>query len=370
MKKYLTLFPYCENVHLIKDVGMIPFVLQKEFGYNSTIACYRSGEYSYLVSEIPGVNLVFIPRIFKNEILDSCLFLLRNFRKHEILQLYHFGRHRLIPACFFKLLKKMTFANSFTYLKLDADDNIINLKLTWQHRLFLKGVDLMSIETKKNHSILNKKNIFNQEVSYIPNGFYDYGKKERIEFVNKDNLIITVGRIGTYQKYNETLLEAFKTFSLKNDKWSLELIGPIDPKFSIYIDNYFKNNPNLISRVTFTGMMSDRKELVEKYKKAKIFVLTSRFEGFPLVYLEAIKFGCTILTTSISPSRDITDNEKYGKLFPIGDSIELANLLDFYSINDDKLREDCKLVQEFAYQNFSWLKICERINDLINNHKN
>lgn len=366
MKKYLTLFPYCENVHLIKDVGMIPFVLQKEFGYNSTIACYRNGEYSYLLSEIPGVNLVFIPRIFKNEILDSCLFLLRNFRKHEILQLYHFGRHRLIPACFFKLLKKMTFANSFTYLKLDADDNIINLKLTWQHRLFLKGVDLISVETKKIHSILNKKKIFEQEVSYIPNGFYDYGKKVRMNFTDKENLIITVGRIGTHQKYNETLLEAFKNFALKNDSWRLELIGPIEPEFNIYIENYFKRNPKLISRVVFTGAIIDRVKLVEKYKKAKIFVLSSRFEGFPLVYLEAIKFGCTILTTSISPSFDITDNEKYGSIFPIGNIIELTCLLEDYSLKQDRLNDNCIMVQEYANENFSWKKICSKIDFTIN----
>lgn len=32
---FATFFPGCLNVHLTKDVGMIPYVLYRDFGYDS-----------------------------------------------------------------------------------------------------------------------------------------------------------------------------------------------------------------------------------------------------------------------------------------------------------------------------------------------
>ena len=46
-KRFLTLFPELENVHLMKDVGMIPYIMHKEFGYDSYIASYCSRKLEY-----------------------------------------------------------------------------------------------------------------------------------------------------------------------------------------------------------------------------------------------------------------------------------------------------------------------------------
>ena len=47
-KRFLTLFPELENVHLMKDVGMIPYIMHKEFGYDSYIASYCSRNWNIL----------------------------------------------------------------------------------------------------------------------------------------------------------------------------------------------------------------------------------------------------------------------------------------------------------------------------------
>lgn len=363
MKNFLTIFPNTENVHLIKDVGMIPYTLHKDFGYDSTIASYENGEYSYLNSEVLGLKQVFIPKIFNHPALDSCFFVLLNFWKYDIVQCYHFTNHSLLILFFFKVLKKITFSNSFTYLKLDADDSAKELKVKKIHKFFMCNIDLLSVETKGLYEYFNSSNIFEKDVVYIPNGFYSKGERQYVDFSLKNNVIITVGRIGTFQKYNETLLEAFKEFALKNIDWNLEIIGPIENSFQNYIQEYFELNPNLIDRVLFTGSIADRAVLEEKYKKAKIFVLSSRFEGFPLVYLEAIKTGCTIISSAITPAYDITDNEKYGNIFPIGDSRALVRTLEKVIDDPIKLENDCKLIQDFAYDNFLWSKICDNIDN-------
>jgi len=367
MPRFLTIFPFASNVELIKDVGMIPYILNNKYNYDSTIASYKNGDYPYIFSEVNGLKQIFIKKRTKHSTIDSLLFVFSNFSKFDVLQTYHLNRSSLLILFFFKLLKKITFSKSYTYLKLDASDDIKRLDVSFLEVFFLKTINLVSIETKGLYNFLNEKKNIKKKVEYIPNGFYDAENKETIDFNLKENLIITVGRIGAFEKNNETLLEAFKNFALKNKDWNLEVIGSIEKDFQNYIDSYFKDNPHLSNRVFFTGKITDREVLKQKYVKAKIFVLSSRIEGFPLVYLESIKAGCTIISSAITPAFDITDNEKFGALFPIGDAKALEIELEKAISNSAKLERDCLLIQQFAYENFYWPKICANIDFLIKN---
>ena len=60
-KKFVTIFPICENVHLTKDLGNIPFFLHHNYEYDSSIACYNNSKtYPNLESEVKGLKLEFI----------------------------------------------------------------------------------------------------------------------------------------------------------------------------------------------------------------------------------------------------------------------------------------------------------------------
>ncbi|MHC0442761.1 glycosyltransferase family 4 protein [Flavobacterium sp. 3-210] len=365
MPRFLTLFVKSENVHLIKDVGMIPYILHKDFDYDSTIASYKNGEYPYMNTDVKGLKQVFISQISKFEILNVCLFILKNFRKYDVLQCYHISKETIIYLILFKLLKTITFTKSATYVKLDIDEREVSKGFSKKVKLVLKHVNILSVETKKMTHYMNRNNILGKKVAYIPNGFYHSKERENIDFKDKENLIITVGRIGNFQKNNELLLEGFKDFATQNLDWKLELIGPIEEGFNSYIENYFSENPNLISRVTFVGNISDRNLLEQKYKKAKIFVLTSPWESFGIVLVEAISKGCFLITTNFSSAHDITDNQKYGLLFESGDSKKLTELMLKVADNPALMEESCNKVQDFAYNNFSLKKICADINLLV-----
>lgn len=367
MKRFLTLFPDTENVHLIKDVGMIPYVLYKEYGYDSTIASFENGKYPYMSKEVLGLKQIFIKKIFKKNKFNIYWFILSNFRKFDILQCYHIANKSLYYLLFFKFLKTITFSSGITYLKFDLDDSVLQKDLRKKFIFLMMRINILSVESKTLHFHLNNKKILDNRVNYIPNGFYDIQKRKIIDFSFKENLIITVGRIGSEQKNNEVLLEAFKSFAKTNLDWKLELIGPIEKHFQSYIDDYFNENPNLNSRVTFTGNISDRTLLQEKYNLAKIFVLTSRREGFPLVFLEAMKSGCNIISTNLACALDVTDNRKYGNLFEIEDHQALAKILLETVKNQKKLEDNCVEIQKFASQNFSWKKICGNVDHLIIN---
>jgi hypothetical protein len=232
MKRFLTIFPPAQNVHLIKDVGMIPFILHKELGFDATLASYQNGDYAYLQNEVQGLKHLVIKRIFNNQLFDVCLFLLFNFRKYDVLQVYHLKITSMIWLWLFKLLK---INSGKTYLKLDADSSVLSFSPSGIKKKIalsiLKNTDLITVETKAYQQILNDHNTLGRKVKYCPNGFYDNGIKAYIAPEEKENLMITVGRIGTTQKATEVLCEGFRLFALSDKNWNLEIIGPIEPAF-------------------------------------------------------------------------------------------------------------------------------------------
>ncbi|HKG08901.1 MAG TPA: glycosyltransferase [Pedobacter sp.] len=366
MKRFLTLFPAAENVHLIKDVGMLPFMMHQELGYSATLACYNNGHYDYLHTEVKGLNLVFIKRFTGNAFLDGLFFLLRNARRYNILQVYHLTRAAQIWCFFFKF---MSFGSAKTYLKLDADDSILTFKPSkWTAAIsmaLIKYIDLITVENTAYQTFLNEHNTLGRPVEYCPNGFYDDGQRSPVNFQDKVNTILTVGRIGTRQKATEVLLEGFRLFAQTDETWNLEIAGPIAPDFQEYITRFFQDHPKLESRIAFTGVITDRRALWEKYKRAKIFILSSRWEGFPLVFPEAMKAGCFILSTTLPAAIDVVNNNKFGSLFPIDEPEQLGRALTKTAVNENTLEQACAGIQQYGYANFYWPAICRRLNEFL-----
>ncbi len=363
MNRFLTLFPKLENIHLVKDVGMIPYHLCNHYGYYSGIASFKNGDYNYLETETIGLKQYFIKRNFKNDNLNIYWFILTNFWKWDILQCYHISRQSIIYLYLFKFLKTITFSSSIVYLKFDSNDLIKEKKLNKFYIYVLSKINILSVESKNLCEFYNSVKLLNGKVELIPNGF-KFETSQKIYFNDKEDLFLTVGRIGHPEKNNKVLLESFVEFSKINSNWKLELVGPIEKDFKIYIDNYFKKHPYLVSRVKFTGNIEDRIKLQSKFNSAKIFILTSPIEGFPLVYLEAIRSGCSIISPRFSSALDITNKGLFGELYDINDFSCLTELMLKLSSNHFLLEQNCDLIQNYAFENFTWTKICNEI-DLI-----
>ncbi len=63
-------------------------------------------------------------------------------------------------------------------------------------------------------------------------------------------------------------------------------------------------------------------------KQASVFVLTSRFEGSPVVLMEAIGVGTpSVACDCPSGPRETLDNGRYGKLCPVGDDSAIAQAI-------------------------------------------
>lgn len=368
-KNFICVFPQGENIHLIKDVGMIPFVLGKEGYYNTTIAFYEDQiNLPYLQNEVNGLNYKKIPRFFKYESLNILFFLIRNLSKYNVVMFFHGGKGKIFNALFFKVI---TLGKIKFYFKLDMDSSEINssfnkkgirFKLT---KIFSSYVDLLTVESKKMNDYLNKESFY--KTKYLPNGYLSEDKIKTDFEVKKENIIITVGRLGTNQKDTETFLRALTKLNLKD--WKVKLIGPIAESFQSIIYIFFEKNPHLKGKVMFMGNVSNRQELKNLYLKAKIFTLTSRNEGFPLVFPEAIASGCYIIATDLAPAYDITNNGEYGRLFSVGDDAQLAIILQ--DVIDGNINlPDKEKIRRYAEKNFDWNIIVKNLYQYLEGKEN
>lgn len=380
MKHFVTLFPPARNVHLIKDVGQIPYQMHRQFGYRSTLVSYQNEpEYSYLDEEVKGLNITFLEdrgsALFWEK--SALQYILKKSRSIDVLNLYHLMQESMLYGIVFKLLNP----SGILYLKLDFNLNrYLNegfkfSENSWKNRFhhlllkwFLGVVDIISVETRKAKQLLeNEWSKRNVHLLYLPNGVAE-SPGNNIESlsanITKENIILTVGRIGSPEKNHDLLLEALAKTPLKG--WKCLFIGPVDESFQDKIDQFREQNPAKSEQITFVGAVDDRDELYAFYKRSKIFCLPSKSEGFPLALVEALQFGNYIIgTETITSIREVTNEGKFGHIVSPDSTHELRIALE-KAMRDDFYTDAMKKnVMQFAQQ-YRWPTILKGLNSRLN----
>ena len=94
-----------------------------------------------------------------------------------------------------------------------------------------------------------------------------------------------------------------------NSDWKLKIVGKGDKGLSFLSDLVKKNE--LEDQIIFTGFLDNVSEIMQK---SSIFILSSRFEGMPLVLLEAMSHGKPVISTRVGGIPEIVVNGKNGYL--------------------------------------------------------
>lgn len=117
----------------------------------------------------------------------------------------------------------------------------------------------------------------------------------------KNKRVIAVGRLSAEKGYDR-LLKIWKRVSPQHQDWSLEFFG--DGKLHSMLTNMIHDLQLL--NVTINPPTP---HISEEYSKSAICVMTSHFEGFSLVLLEAIKHGlpCIAFDCPFGPASIIKD---------------------------------------------------------------
>jgi glycosyltransferase involved in cell wall biosynthesis len=147
----------------------------------------------------------------------------------------------------------------------------------------------------------------------------------------RNNVVLSVGRL-TEQKGFDRLLEAWQMVKLKNSAdWELHIVG------SGELEEKLEQQIVTLGLTDSVRLIPATSALHAHYKEASIYCLSSRYEGLPMVLLEAQVFGLPIVSfdCETGPAEIIRHNET-GLLVNDGDIPGLARAISSLIYNNSK----------------------------------
>ncbi|WP_171532110.1 glycosyltransferase family 4 protein [Acinetobacter defluvii] len=105
----------------------------------------------------------------------------------------------------------------------------------------------------------------------------------------KHKTVLAVGRL-TYQKGFDLLLQSWAHVSKLKSDWVLKIVGGGEDEEKLKAQ---ANELGIAEKVVF---IPPTKNVIEHFQTASIFCLSSRFEGFGMVLLEAKAFGLPVVS--------------------------------------------------------------------------
>ena len=200
---------------------------------------------------------------------------------------------------------------------------------------FIKIHALNYADKKLLQNVLKVKNVI-----VIPNFITLPKIKFKIKSTKKFNVLF-VGRLDKYQKGLDLLAKIIEEINKRTDKINFWIVG--DGKDRNIVEEIAKKYKN----VKYFGKVSDEK-LIEIYKNSSLLIITSRFECFPLVSLEAQYFGIPVIAFNI----DVFKERKYiFKIKPFNIKSFSNKILEIYKLwkeNKEKYLELRRKIKEHS----------------------
>lgn len=163
------------------------------------------------------------------------------------------------------------------------------------------------------HSVRKLKVIPNPLTIY-PTGCYNQN-----EIKNKE--LIYVGRLDYNQKKIHRIIDIWSIIESRFPEWKLTIVGDGPEKSVVEKQVELLGMKN----VSFEGFKNPE----PYYERAAILLLTSEYEGFPLVIAEAMSFGVVpVVYGSYSAVYDIIENERNGFIIPYSPVFDTSKMAD------------------------------------------
>lgn len=204
-----------------------------------------------------------------------------------------------------------------------------------------------------------------KKINVIPNPvLLPVRNEQNLDKDGSKKILLAMGRLVD-QKGFDLLIKAFAKLKSKFPEWQINIWGEGEKK--TYLENLCKEL-SLQKKVIFKGMNQDNYTVM---KQADIFVLSSRYEGFPNVLAEAMACGLPVISFDCpsGPSEMIVD-EKNGLLISKINDEELAKGIQRLMIDESLAKqlgkEAKKVTDTFSMKKIMnlWEKV---ILEIINN---
>ncbi|MGN6476539.1 MAG: glycosyltransferase family 4 protein [Flavipsychrobacter sp.] len=229
----------------------------------------------------------------------------------------------------------------------------------------LAFIDFIDIRIFSSHQIKrDAEKIY--EANNLPNTYYD----KLIFIVNKIDIpnwlpvnndilqVVFVGR-GAPQKRVHLIAEIARAVHKENLPIHFSFVGDVKDLIPQDVQAY----------TTLFGNIDDKSELNKIYQKSDVLILTSLFEGLPIVVMEMMARGKIILSTAVGGIPDYIDHLNKGFLIYETDEQKIvSNAVDYLLLilRDENLRTSIgRRSYEYAVTHFGGEKFCNSYRKIL-----
>lgn len=154
----------------------------------------------------------------------------------------------------------------------------------------------------------------------------------RPEWSERRNEIVYVARFDIQQKRQDVMVQAFAKVVERHPEVRLVFYGKGEPDMTAIKE--LVNQLGIENSVHFAGLVTD---VLDRIKDAKMFVLSSDYEGLPNSLIEAMVAGLPCVSTDCSPggARELIEDGVNGRIVPRGDADALAQAILFMLDNKE-----------------------------------
>lgn len=165
---------------------------------------------------------------------------------------------------------------------------------------------------------------------------------------NRKNHFIYVGRMDYNKQKN--LSELFKALALVKGSFVCDFYGTISTTTKRKLIKLIPNT--LKGKIWFHGFSSD---VWKNIRVADVLLLTSKYEGFPMVLCEAASHGIALLSSNCPTGVKDIINKENGWLYTVGNYYELAHIIDAIILGNKELpnsRYVQNSIKKFDYEHY------------------
>jgi glycosyltransferase involved in cell wall biosynthesis len=197
----------------------------------------------------------------------------------------------------------------------------------------IKNKLLIFIESKYEYLVVLSKEeqsfYYSNNTVVIPNPIQEEVNESLITLSQRPLVAIAIVRFAPVKQL-ESMVEIWEQFYKNHPKWELHLYGSIGNEYYQKIFNLV-HEKQLQSTIVFKGQTN---EVAKVLQSARVLLMTSIQECFPMVILEANAVGVPVVSFNCPTGpRNIIHEAKDGFLIPVGDQKAFVNKLEQLSNN-------------------------------------
>lgn len=199
--------------------------------------------------------------------------------------------------------------------------NSFNKKIKFLKYLTLRYYDQVVVLTEQDKNAFAGRNI---RATHIPNPV----KYKNFQRTQRFQQALAVGRLD-HQKGFDLLLDIWADFARNQPDWRLIIAGDGEQREALHAQ---ADRLGISNSVNFVGKVNN---IDDYYRQSDMALMTSRYEGLPLVLLEAKSWSLPVVAYDCPTGpKEIINHQQDGFLVPMNNKQEFLKSMENLATND------------------------------------